>query len=60
MGRNHILYSVIKRYQTYKRAKEAHENSKLGLEEKIEECQKHSNMHNVRIFHVLLHVGRLF
>ena len=49
MGRNHALYSVIKRYNTYKRAKDALEKAKCGLKEKIEECQKHMSMHSVSI-----------
>ena len=50
MGRNHVLYSVIKRYHTYKRAKDALEKAKAGLKEKVDECQKHINMHNVSIY----------
>lgn len=47
MGRNHAIYSVIKRYNTYKRTKDALEKAKVGLKEKIDECQKQINMHNV-------------
>lgn len=47
MGRNHALYSVIKRYNSFKRARDAHEKAKTGLKEKIEECEKQINMHNV-------------
>lgn len=47
MGRNHPLYSVIKRYNSFKRARDAHEKAKAGLKEKIEDCEKQINMHNV-------------
>lgn len=47
MGRNHAIYTVIKRYNTFKRAKDALEKAKLGLKEKIEECEKHIDMHSV-------------
>lgn len=50
MGRNHPLYSVIKRYNSFKRARNAHEKAKSGLKEKIEDCEKQINMHNVRKF----------
>lgn len=54
MGRNHTLYSVIKRYGTYKRAKEAREKAKQALRDKMEECQKHISMHNVSVVCSLL------
>lgn len=47
MGRNHALYSVVKRYNTFKRAKDAHEKAKMALKEKMEECEKQINMHRV-------------
>lgn len=47
MGRNHALYSVVKRYNSFKRARDSHEKAKAGLKEKIEECEKQINMHNV-------------
>lgn len=47
MGRNHALYSVVKRYNTFKRARDAHEKARIGLKEKIDECEKQLNMHNV-------------
>lgn len=47
MGRNHALYSVVKRYNSFKRARDSHEKAKAGLREKIEECEKQINMHNV-------------
>ncbi|XP_015595300.1 serine/threonine-protein kinase SMG1 [Cephus cinctus] len=49
MGRNHALYTVVKRYNTFKRARDAHEKAKAGLKEKIEECEKHINMHNIAL-----------
>ncbi|XP_012271718.1 serine/threonine-protein kinase SMG1 isoform X2 [Orussus abietinus] len=49
MGRNHALYSVVKRYSTFKRARDAHEKAKCGLKEKIEECEKQINMHNIAL-----------
>lgn len=49
MGRNHALYSVIKRYNTYKRTKDALEKAKTGLKDKIDECQKQINMHNIAL-----------
>lgn len=52
MGRNHVLYSVVKRYNSFKRARDAHEKAKTGLKEKIEECEKQINMHNVS-FHAI-------
>lgn len=50
MGRNHALYSVVKRYNTFKRARDAHEKARIGLKEKIDECEKQINMHNVSSF----------
>jgi len=47
MGRNHALYTVVKRYNAFKRTRDAHEKAKTGLKEKIEECEKQINMHNV-------------
>lgn len=47
MGRNHALYSIVKRYSSFKMARDAHEKAKAGLREKIEECEKQINMHNV-------------
>lgn len=47
MGRNHPLYSVIKRYNSFKRARDAHEKAKTGLKEKREDCEKQINMHSV-------------
>lgn len=52
MGRNHPLYSVIKRYNSFKRARDAHEKAKSGLKEKIEDCEKQINMHNVSLFDI--------
>ncbi|OAD60741.1 Serine/threonine-protein kinase SMG1 [Eufriesea mexicana] len=52
MGRNHPLYSVIKRYNSFKRARDAHEKAKAGLKEKIEDCEKQINMHNVSFISV--------
>ncbi|XP_066595255.1 serine/threonine-protein kinase SMG1 isoform X2 [Prorops nasuta] len=49
MGRNHSLYSVVKRYSTYKKAKDAHEKAKAGLKEKIDECGKQITMHNIAL-----------
>lgn len=56
MGRNHALYSVVKRYNSFKRARDSHEKAKTGLREKIEECEKQINMHNVspRLFSLLI------
>lgn len=50
MGRSHGLYTVVKRYNSFKRARDAHEKAKAGLKEKIEECEKQINMHNVSFF----------
>ena len=52
MGRGHALYTVVKRYNAFKRAKEVHEKAKLGLKERIDECQKQINTHNVSIVNV--------
>ncbi|XP_011150895.1 serine/threonine-protein kinase SMG1 [Harpegnathos saltator] len=49
MGRNHALYSVVKRYNSFKRARDAHEKAKAGLKEKIEDCEKQINMHNITL-----------
>ncbi|XP_035721238.1 serine/threonine-protein kinase SMG1-like isoform X1 [Vespa mandarinia] len=49
MGRNHALYSVVKRYNTFKRARDAHEKARIGLKEKIDECEKQINMHNIAL-----------
>lgn len=49
MGRNHALYSVVNRYNSFKRARDAHEKAKAGLKDKIEECEKQINMHNVSL-----------
>ncbi|KOX79166.1 Serine/threonine-protein kinase SMG1 [Melipona quadrifasciata] len=49
MGRNHPLYSVIKRYNSFKRARDAHEKAKTGLKEKIDDCEKQINMHNLAL-----------
>ncbi|XP_043258587.1 serine/threonine-protein kinase SMG1 isoform X3 [Colletes gigas] len=49
MGRNHPLYSVIKRYNSFKRARDAHEKAKTGLKERIEDCEKQINMHNLAL-----------
>ncbi|XP_076757575.1 serine/threonine-protein kinase Smg1 isoform X3 [Xylocopa sonorina] len=52
MGRNHPLYTVIKRYNSFKRARDAHEKAKAGLKEKIEDCEKQINMHNMALLAV--------
>ncbi|CAK9817618.1 Serine/threonine-protein kinase SMG1 [Anthophora quadrimaculata] len=49
MGRNHPLYTVIKRYNSFKRARDAHEKAKAGLKEKIDDCEKQINMHNMAL-----------
>ncbi|XP_026671607.1 serine/threonine-protein kinase SMG1 [Ceratina calcarata] len=49
MGRNHPLYSVTKRYNSFKRARDAHEKAKTGLKEKIEDCEKQINLHNMAL-----------
>ncbi|XP_046606357.1 serine/threonine-protein kinase SMG1 isoform X1 [Neodiprion virginianus] len=49
MGRTHALYSVVKRYAAFKRARDARDRAKSGLVEKIEECGKHINMHNIAL-----------
>ncbi|KAL6442065.1 hypothetical protein ACFW04_002410 [Cataglyphis niger] len=49
MGRNHALYSVVNRYNSFKRARDAHEKAKAGLKDKIEECEKQINMHNIAL-----------
>ncbi|KAG7209878.1 hypothetical protein KM043_011480 [Ampulex compressa] len=49
MGRSHALYSVVKRYNMFKRARDAHEKAKSGLKEWIEECEKQINMHNLAL-----------
>ncbi|KOC68709.1 Serine/threonine-protein kinase SMG1 [Habropoda laboriosa] len=49
MGRSHLLYSVIKRYNSFKRARDAHEKAKAGLKEKIDDCEKQINMHNMAL-----------
>ncbi|KAK0173761.1 hypothetical protein PV328_006909 [Microctonus aethiopoides] len=49
IGKSHSLYSVIKRYNTFKRARDVHEKAKAGLREKIEECDKQINMHNIAL-----------
>ncbi|XP_076649018.1 serine/threonine-protein kinase Smg1 isoform X2 [Halictus rubicundus] len=49
MGRNHPLYSVIKRYNSFKRARDAHEKAKAALKERIEDCEKQINMHNLAL-----------
>lgn len=48
-GRNHSLYSVVKRYNTYKHAKDAHEKAVLGLKDKMEECEKQISMHSISL-----------
>ncbi|XP_063980993.1 serine/threonine-protein kinase SMG1 [Diachasmimorpha longicaudata] len=45
IGRRHDLYSVVKRYNTVKRTKDAHEKAKACLQEKMEECEKQISMH---------------
>lgn len=47
MGPSHALYSVKRRYSTFKRARDAHEKAKNDLKEKMEECEKQIAMHNV-------------
>ncbi|OXU25637.1 hypothetical protein TSAR_001094 [Trichomalopsis sarcophagae] len=49
MGRNHALYSVVKRYNTYKRSKDVLEKAKVGLKERIDDCQKQINTHNMAL-----------
>ncbi|XP_011689275.1 PREDICTED: serine/threonine-protein kinase SMG1 [Wasmannia auropunctata] len=49
IGRNHALYSVVKRYNSFKRARDSHEKAKADLKEKIEECEKQINMHNIAL-----------
>ncbi|KAJ8664855.1 hypothetical protein QAD02_006517 [Eretmocerus hayati] len=49
MGRNHTLYSLVKRYNAFKRAKDVLEKAKIGLKERIEECQKQINTHNIAL-----------
>ncbi|KYQ50767.1 Serine/threonine-protein kinase SMG1 [Trachymyrmex zeteki] len=49
IGRNHALYSLVKRYNSFKRARDSHEKAKAGLKEKIEECEKQINMHNIAL-----------
>ncbi|XP_031845911.1 serine/threonine-protein kinase Smg1 isoform X3 [Nomia melanderi] len=49
MGRNHPLYSVTKRYNSFKRARDTHEKAKAALKEKIEDCEKQINMHNLAL-----------
>ncbi|XP_011302537.1 serine/threonine-protein kinase SMG1 isoform X2 [Fopius arisanus] len=49
IGRSHGLYSVIKRYSTFKRARDAHDKAKLCLEEKMQECEKQMSMHNMAL-----------
>ncbi|KZC05708.1 Serine/threonine-protein kinase SMG1 [Dufourea novaeangliae] len=49
MGRNHPLYTVIKRYNSFKRARDAHEKAKGALKERIEDSEKQINMHNLSL-----------
>ncbi|KYM96819.1 Serine/threonine-protein kinase SMG1 [Cyphomyrmex costatus] len=49
IGRNHALYSLVKRYNSFKRARDSHEKAKAGLKERIEECEKQINMHNIAL-----------
>ena len=49
MGRSHALYSVLKRYNSFKRCKDVVEKSRSGLEERIEKCEKQITSHNVSI-----------
>lgn len=49
MGRNHALYSIVNRYNSFKRARDAHEKAKAGLKDKIDECEKQINMHNIAL-----------
>ncbi|KAG5339618.1 SMG1 kinase, partial [Acromyrmex charruanus] len=49
IGRNHALYSLVKRYNSFKRARDSHEKAKTGLKEKTEECEKQINMHNIAL-----------
>lgn len=47
MGRNQMLYSLSLRYNTFKQAKEVRNKAKIEVNEKIEECEKQINTHNV-------------
>ncbi|XP_034948666.1 serine/threonine-protein kinase SMG1 isoform X2 [Chelonus insularis] len=49
IGKNHSLYSVVKRYNACKKARDAHEKAKCGLQKKIEECEKQINIHNMAL-----------
>ncbi|XP_015127883.1 serine/threonine-protein kinase SMG1 [Diachasma alloeum] len=49
IGRSHGLYSVIKRYNTFKRTRDAHEKAKVSLQEKMEECEKQIGMHTMAL-----------
>ncbi|XP_043280213.1 serine/threonine-protein kinase SMG1 isoform X1 [Venturia canescens] len=49
IGPSHALYSVKRRYSTFKRARDAHEKAKNDLKEKMEECEKQIAMHNIAL-----------
>ncbi|XP_057324226.1 serine/threonine-protein kinase SMG1 isoform X1 [Microplitis mediator] len=49
IGRNHSLYSVVNRYNSIKRARDAYEKAQLGLKDKMEECEKQISMHNIAL-----------
>ena len=47
IGPSHSLYTVKRRFATFKRARDVHEAARAGLKEKMEECEKQMAMHNV-------------
>lgn len=49
MGRSHALYTVVKRYNAFKRARDVLDKAKLSLTERIDECQKQISTHNVSL-----------
>ncbi|XP_058794779.1 serine/threonine-protein kinase SMG1 [Phymastichus coffea] len=49
MGKSHALYSLVKRYNTAKRAQDLLEQAKLGLQERLDDCHKHISSHNLAL-----------
>lgn len=49
-NQSHPLYTLYARYTQYKLVKETQEEAKTALREKMEDCEKHLNLHKVGIF----------
>lgn len=43
----HPLYTLATRYAKHRRARDAQEKACVALKEKIEDCEKHLNLHKV-------------